>query len=135
MNITLQRLTSNDACTIGSLSIGGSVLCHTLEDIVRDTKLFGTTAIPAGTYQVVITYSPHFQRDLPLLVNVPGYTGVRIHPGNTAADTEGCILPGMTVLNNFKAIAESRKAFDLLYPKIQWALDHGEQVTITIING
>lgn len=133
MNIVLQRQPSNDACTIGSISIGDTVVCHTLEDIVRDQKLFGQTAIPEGTYQVVITYSPHFQRDLPLLVNVPGYEGVRIHPGNTAADTEGCILPGMVLLNN--AIGQSRDAFNLLYSKIEYAQDHGEQVTITILNG
>jgi hypothetical protein len=133
MHITLQRSPSNDACTIGSISIDDTVVCHTLEDIVRDTKLFGQTAIPEGTYQIVITYSPHFQRDLPLLVNVPGYEGVRIHPGNTAADTEGCILPGMVLLNN--AIGQSRDAFNLLYSKIEYAQDHGEQVTITILNG
>lgn len=133
MNITLQRSQSNETCTIGSISVGGEVLCHTLEDIVRDEKLAGQTAIPAGTYQVVITYSPHFQQDLPLLVNVPGFSGVRIHPGNTAADTEGCILPGLTVLNN--AIGQSRDAFNLLYPMIQDAQDRGEEVTITINNG
>jgi hypothetical protein len=133
MIITLDRRPSNDVCTMGAISVDGQFVCYTLEDIVRDEKIFGQTAIPSGTYPVAITYSPHFERDLPLLLNVPGYQGVRIHPGNTAADTEGCILPGRKTLGD--TISQSRAAFDVLYPLIQGAIDAGEDVSITINNG
>lgn len=131
MKLQLKREPSDSACTIGKLSIDGAGFCWTLEDVVRSgPKVFGKTAIPAGTYQVVITYSPHFQRDLPLLVNVPGFEGVRIHPGNTAADTEGCILVGMDRLAD--SIGHSRIAFDALFPKIQAAIVAGESVSIEV---
>lgn len=131
MKLTLQRSPSTSACTIGQLSIDGVHECFTLEDVVRPgPKVFGQTAIPAGTYQVVITFSPHFQRELPLLVNVPGFEGVRIHPGNTTADTEGCILVGMDRLA--ESIGRSRIAFDALFPKLQAAIASGQTVTLEV---
>lgn len=103
--------------TIGTLSIDGVFFCHTLEDPVRDSKVYGQTAIPAGTYKVAITMSPRFKRELPLLLDVPNYTGVRIHPGNTAADTEGCILVGNFLKDDF--ITNSRKTFDSLLERMK----------------
>lgn len=132
MRLTLQRSPSNSVCTIGQLSVDGVHECFSLEDVVRPgPKVFGQTAIPAGIYQVVITFSPHFQRELPLLVNVPGFEGVRIHPGNTAADTEGCILVGMDLGNN--SIGRSLMAFNALFPKIQAAINAGEGVVIEVL--
>lgn len=134
MKLTLNRVQFDSACTIGQLLVDGVVECFTLEDVVRApgaAKVFGQTAIPAGTYGVIITFSPHFQRELPLLVNVPGFEGVRIHPGNTAADTEGCVLVGMDRLTD--SIGRSRVAFDALFPKIQQALARGELVSIEIV--
>jgi len=83
----------------------------------------------AGRYEVVVTFSQRFQRPLPLLLGVPHFTGVRIHPGNTDADTEGCILVGRTKGENF--IGESRSAFSLLFLKLQQAVQR-EKVFIEI---
>lgn len=133
MKLTLTRAQFEPTCTIGRLFVDGAPQCYTLEDYVRPTgapKVFGQTAIPAGTYGVIITHSPHFGRDLPLLVNVPGFEGVRIHPGNSAADTEGCLLVGMDKLVD--SLGRSRVAFDALFPKIQSALAAGETVTIEV---
>lgn len=131
MKLTLHRLWPDAACTIGRLFVDGAPFCYTLEDVVRSgPKVFGQTAIPAGLYQVVITHSPHFGRDLPLLANVPGFEGVRIHPGNVAADTEGCILVGMD--KGADSIGRSRLAFDALFPKLQAAINAGEGVVIEV---
>jgi hypothetical protein len=86
--------------------------------------------IPFGVYEVDITYSPHFDRFLPLLLAVPNFSGVRIHPGNTAADTEGCILVGADRLPG--AIGRSRDAFNTLLPKLQSAKDAGDLITLEI---
>lgn len=98
MKLTLKRTYKAPDYTIGHLYIDGQYFCDTLEDTVRDLtrekKIPGQTAIPAGTYHVLVTYSPKFKRKLPILVNVPMFTGIRIHRGNTAKDTEGCILVG-----------------------------------------
>lgn len=134
MKLTLNRVQFDAACTIGQLLVDGTPECYTLEDIVRPPgapKVFGQTAIPAGTYGVIVTFSPHFQRELPLLVNVPGFEGVRIHPGNTAADTEGCILVGVDRLAD--SIGHSRIAFEALFPKIVAALARGELVSIQVV--
>lgn len=102
MQLVLERQPSTASCTIGELSIDGQPFCATLEDVVREVpgvpvhawKVPGNTAIPSGMYEVEITYSQRFKRDLPLLMNVPGFTGIRIHSGNTSDETEGCILVG-----------------------------------------
>lgn len=134
MKLKVTRQQFEPECTIGALTVNGFAQCYTLEDVVRPTgepKVFGQTAIPTGTYKVIITFSPHFQRDLPLLLNVPNFEGVRIHPGNTAADTEGCILVGVDRLAD--SIGHSRIAFDALFPKIQQAIAAGEEVTIEVV--
>lgn len=133
MKLTLNRVQFEAACTIGQLLVDGNPACYTLEDLVRAPsapKVFGQTAIPAGTYGVIVTHSPHFGRDMPLLVNVPGFEGVRIHPGNTAADTEGCILVGMDRLAD--SIGRSRLAFEPLFGRIQGALAAGQTVSIEV---
>ena len=105
---------------------------HTFTDWIR---IFGArehnlknvdAAIPKGKYKVIITPSNRFKRDLPLLQNVPGFEGIRIHSGNTNHDTEGCILVGQTRAADF--IGNSRKAFDKLFPKLQKA----SEINITI---
>lgn len=102
LNLTRKIFTSNS--TIGELTINGQFFCHTLEDMDRDKnrngkleegKIYGETAISSGFYQVELTMSNRFKRILPLLLNVEGFEGVRIHNGNTKKDTLGCILVGV----------------------------------------
>ena len=132
MKLTLTRAQLDPDVTIGRLLVDGAFECWTCEDTVREpgVKIPGKTAIPAGAYPVVVTPSPRFKRDLPLLVGVPGFEGIRIHPGNTAADTEGCILPGLDRMP--KGVGRSRMAFDALFAKIQTARARGETVTIEV---
>ncbi|TGE23547.1 DUF5675 family protein [Hymenobacter metallicola] len=133
MHLTLKRTTFTSESTIGQLSIDGQFECYVLEDVVRKpstTKVYGKTAIPAGTYPVTITHSNRFGRLMPLLGGVPGFAGIRIHSGNTAADTEGCLLVGTTQARDF--VGNSRTAYARLYMKIKAAIDRGNQVTISI---
>lgn len=140
MRLKLERTWCGATCTIGTLYADGKAECFTLEDVVREVrdkpvsewKVAGETAIPEGIYGVVVTPSNRFKRELPLLVNVPGFEGVRIHPGNTADDTEGCILVG--VAKTPTSVTNSRQAFDALFRKINESLGAGEQVTIEVVN-
>ena len=138
MRITVERKWPSDKTTIGLLSVDGMAECFTLEDVVREVqgkpvsewKIPGKTAIPRGAYRLELRYSPHFQREMPMLSDVPGYTYVYLHPGNTAADTEGCILVGAS--KGQDEVLESRKAYDALFPKIQTALAGGDTVTLEV---
>ena len=94
MKITLNRIFKGDQYTIGKMYIDGIYFCDTLEDPVRPEKIKHETAIPAGTYNVILNRSNRFKKILPLLLNVPNYEGIRIHSGNTKEDTSGCILVG-----------------------------------------
>src|SRR3990167_2920504 len=94
MIVRLMREPSREGATHGSLYVDGQWLCWTLEDEIRDVKVAGQTAIPAGTYPVRVTTSQRFQRRTPELLEVPGFSAIRIHGGNTVADTEGCVLVG-----------------------------------------
>ncbi len=124
MSLILQRPPLAKGVTIGTLSIEDHFQCITLEDEVRevagwpveDWKVSGQSAIPVGTYKLKMTFSNRFQKTLPQLMDVPGFTGIRIHPGNTTADTEGCILVGTTAKGT--AITESRNAFEALVAKL-----------------
>lgn len=140
MNLVQRRTTLTPRSTVGELYLDGQFLCYTLEDTVREIvgvpvkvwKIPGQTAIPAGMYAVTITPSPRFGKDLPLLLDVPGFSGVRIHTGNTPEDTEGCILVGNKV--GADQVIESRGAFTALYDLIEAALAGGEPVNLDIRN-
>lgn len=121
MLIVIKRLYKGTNCVIGEMTVDGLFECFTLEDIERPVKIKGETAIPKGTYKVIINESNRFKRSLPLLLDVPGFEGVRIHSGNTNHDTEGCILVGKS--RNKDYIGQSRKAFDKLFKKMQKAKD------------
>ena len=140
MKIDLWRRYKKDGYTIGKLSIDGKTLCDTLEDTdrglssdmteeeIRGKKVYGKTAIPAGEYKVTMSYSSRFRKIMPLLLDVKGFEGIRIHSGNTAEDTEGCILCGE---NSSKGmVLNSRVYTDLVYKYIQNGLFEG--VTINI---
>lgn len=136
MKITLNRILLGTVATIGEMSIDDEYLCDTLEDCVRPTgeKVYGETAIPAGTYTVVLSYSPRFKKILPEIKNVPNFTGIRIHTGNDAGNTEGCILVGTWDGKKENWISDSRVAFNKLMNKLQAATDKKEDITITIVN-
>lgn len=133
MDLVLQRDDLTAERTIGKLSVDGAPECFTLEDVVREgPKVIHETAIPAGTYRVVITRSQRFGRMLPLLLDVPDFEGVRIHAGNGAGDTSGCLLVGMNRAHD--SILSSQLALSALQPKIAGALARGELVTIDVRN-
>ena len=120
--------------TIGKLYVDDAFCCWTLEDSVHGgPKVLGATAIPAGYYPLVITSSTRFGRLLPLVQSVPGFDGIRIHAGNTAADTSGCILVGETRTED--GVQGSRLALAGLQHQIAFALAKGQAVMLTIENG
>ena len=129
MKLHLERFLIGEQRTIGKLLIDGEFFCYTLEDRIREPgfKVYGATAIPAGTYDIAMTYSPRFKMVLPLLREVPDFDGIRIHAGNTESDTEGCILVGFD--SGPDHIGSSRKALAALIDKLRLP------ATITIANG
>ena len=142
MDLKLIRKERTDISTIGYLHVNGAFECFILEDTdrglkqtqsleeIKAAKVHGKTCIPAGKYEVAITFSNRFQKYLPLLINVPGFEGIRIHPGNTAADTEGCLLPGE--FRNHNQVINSKKAFSKLFDKLK-AVEKKEKIFIEIV--
>lgn len=129
MKLTLVRGKSTEHSTPGVLSVDDVFEAYSLEDVQHDVKIKDQTAIPAGTYDVIINMSNRFKRLLPLLLNVPNFEGIRIHPGNTDADTSGCILVGDSHAVDF--VGSSRVAFERLFAKMQKA----DKITIEIMGG
>lgn len=99
--LLLVRTTFTKKSTMGELSLRGRHLFYTLEDVEREKKVYAETAIPVGTYEIKLTQSPTFGTLLPELLNVPNFTDIRIHWGNTAVNTKGCILIGRTKGKDF----------------------------------
>ena len=143
MELILKRQTRTDTTTIGQLFDGDKALCYVLEDTDRglkqtdtlaqiiEKKIYGQTAIPAGRYEVVITYSNRFKQYMPLLLNVPGYEGIRIHPGNAPADTLGCLLPGRIKISP-KRVGESKLAYGDLLKKLK-SVEKKEKIWLTVM--
>lgn len=134
MELKVERKWPKDTYTVGRLYVDGKLFCNTLEDRVRDLntekKIYGETAIPAGRYRVIFNWSPKFGRNLPRLLNVPHFEGILIHPGNTAADSAGCILVGKN--SAVGRLSESRDTSDRLNVLIEDAQRRGEDIFITV---
>lgn len=142
MKITLHRLVFEKGYTEGQFFIDDFYFCDTLEDRTRDynkdgdlsepgeEKVYGETAIPFGEYPVVMSYSNRFKRVLPEIINVLDFQGIRIHSGNTAEDSHGCILVGKYASSG--RIAESRKTLETLIRLIEETIKSGRKVTIVI---
>lgn len=141
MEIKLKRIAKRDTYTIGRLYINGEYKCDTLEDkdrgleqyqnlqSLKANKIYGQTAIPTGRYQVIWSYSARFKKSLPLLLNVPGFEGIRIHSGNTDIDTHGCLLLGEN--KEVGKVLNSKATCDKILPIIKEACSK-EKVYITI---
>ena len=141
MNIILNRIAKKAKYTIGKLYINDKYFCDTLEDTDRgltqsmteqqigSKKVYGKTAIPTGTYRIIISYSNKFKKQMPLLLNVPGFAGIRIHSGNTEKDSLGCILVGKN--KAVGKVLESRDTYSKLFSILQEA-NKKETIKITI---
>lgn len=130
MRLRVIRIVFNEHSTLGRLYLNNEYYCYTLEDRVRPAgvKVFGETAIPAGTYTVIVNYSPKFKKLMPLLLKVPGFDGIRLHDGLFASHSHGCILTGKDVRSNYE-IADpcSAELTNIL-------LESLEEHTIEIVN-
>ena len=152
MNLRLVREPSSATSTLSVLFLDGHYFGFMLEDIIRERagvpvsvwKVKGKTAIPAGVYRVAITRSERFSREAsaragaavdvetPELVHVPGSSGIRIHPGNTAVDTDGCLLPGFA--RQADRVLKSRPAYVQLLERLRAAERRGDANWIAIEN-
>ncbi len=140
MQIELHRKYRKNGYTIGLLYINGQLVCNTLEDTDRGltsamsvndiaaVKVKGKTAIPTGSYPVIMSYSPRFKKQMPLICGVKGFEGIRIHSGNSSDDTEGCILCGKNT--EVGRITSSKMWTEKVYEYIRGGLKQG--VTIDI---
>lgn len=144
MELKVFRKIFSNTSTIGELHVNGNFFCYTLEDKDRglvktqplteiaQKKLFGQTAIPLGKYDVALTYSNRFGKYMPQVLNVPAFEGIRIHPGNKAVDTLGCLLVGMKMGEDL--VSDSRTAYNALM-KMFTAVEKKEKITIEYVAG
>ena len=125
MNLKLVRKYRKETYTIGKLYVDGVYFCDVIEDkdrglddsmVLADImvkKKYGETAIPYGTYKVEINYSPKYKKLMPQIMNVKGFGGIRIHSGNTAKDTLGCLIVGKNTVKGM--VTESRTTYNKLF--------------------
>lgn len=152
LELTLERRYRCDDYTIGKMKVGSVVTSDTLEDkdrgltsdmslaAIKLRKVFGKTAIPTGTYRVKLTYSPKFANKswakkydglVPEILDVKGYSGVRIHPGNDQYDTEGCLLVGENKVKG-KVINSVAKYCELMDNYLMPAFKRNDEIWITV---
>lgn len=142
MELILDRKWCQPSYSIGRLYIDGQFFSNTLEDKdrgltqsmneadIKKIKVYGETAIPKGTYTIVINYSNKFKRMMPQIMDVKGFNGVRIHEGNTAKDSLGCILVGDNKVTG--KVLNSKSTYNKLFSKLKAASSKGEKITLTI---
>ena len=142
MELKLIRKYRKTDYTIGILYINNKYFCEILEDTdrglkdsmsleeIKKIKIKDQTCIPYGKYQILMTYSPKYKKIMPLVNNVKGFEGIRIHSGNTNKDTSGCLLPGFNKIKG--QVINSRETFNKLYSLIQTAINNNKKVTIEI---
>lgn len=138
MELKVKRLYKKSDYTIGKMYINGQYFCDTVEDTDRGLsqnmknstieakKIYGKTAIPTGRYNVVLSYSNKFKKTLPLLKDVLGFSGIRIHSGNTAEDSLGCIIVGENKIKG--GVINSRQTME----KLMYRLRNEKNITIEI---
>lgn len=141
MRLTLIRKWNKKDYCIGDLYINGKWFSNVLEDTdrglddtmteeeIKEMKVYGQTAIPTGIYTVLLTYSPKYKKVMPLINNVKGYSGIRIHSGNTAKDTEGCLIVGKNT--KVGMVTDSRNTYNALFKRLQQK--GSNKITIEII--
>ncbi len=145
MEIRIDRAWKREGYTISRLYIDGERICDALEDTdrglrqsmgleqLKKLKVYSRTAIPTGRYRVIMSHSPKFGKVLPEVLDVPAFSGIRIHSGNTPADTSGCVLPG---LNQRKGqVLYSTKYTRIVIAKIEAAIAGGEAVWLVVGEG
>ena len=153
MKLTLYRKYKKDTYTIGILYVDGVYFCETVEDRdrglkqtdslskIKSVKVYGETAIPTGIYTIrmdivspkysaVAFYKQLCGGKMPRIMDVPGFEGILIHPGNTALDSYGCVLPGRNKIKG--GVTQSRDTFRALYNKMSVANKKGEKIIIEI---
>lgn len=140
MELRVKRVALKSDYTIGRLYVNGEFFSDTLEDAVRDTKIYGKTAIPCGTYKITMdvvspkfkdrSWSKPYDGKLPRLIDVPNYEGVLIHVGNTAEDTSGCLLVGQNRAVG-KLVNSTQTFMSLMEKHLIPAKNRGEEITIT----
>ena len=135
MHIHAHRNVFTDESTISTVTVNDDFVCYFLEDKDRrledgGEKFYGRTAIPRGFYEIKMTPSKKYKRNMPHVLDVPGFDGIRIHSGNKADDTEGCLIPGMSYRENW--VSESKVAYEKLLSMMLNAWTAGEKVTIEI---
>ncbi len=135
MNLSLIRDTFTETSTTGKLFIENDFECFLLEDQDRKLeaggkKVYGRTAIPRGRYKIELDWSPKYGRDMPHVLDVPQFDGIRIHTGNRSEDSEGCLIPGQERTEDY--VRNSKLAFDALLQKLNLAWANNEEVWLTI---
>lgn len=133
IRLTLMRIANKPTYTIGRLYLNGEYFCDVLEDTdrglknemsedeIKSLKVYGKTAIGTGVYNVILNYSPKYKKVMPLIQNVKGFSGIRIHSGNVPEDTLGCLLVGKNKVVG--KVVDSRKTYDALFKRLQ---QHGK---------
>ena len=137
MKLKIVRDIFTDKSTIGKLTVDSKFFSHTLEDKDRKLeeggeKVYGQTCIPRGIYQVIIDFSPKYNKEMPHVMNVPGYEGIRFHPLNKPEDSEGCIGVGNYNPSHPDWISNSTATFNKLMDLLETAYSKNEPITLDI---